>query len=71
MTAGFEIMPYKAMAGYYIRVTWEDGYWTSIDDSSTREPAFLTEADAQIWIDKESGEWLRHYKRAFPLTQDH
>jgi hypothetical protein len=48
--------PLKDFSGWYVLLTWPDGLEQQIDD-------FLTEAEAQAWIDDESAAWLVDAKR--------
>jgi predicted transcriptional regulator len=56
----FEVLPYKSMEGYYIRATWPDGRVQNIDDNTKAEPAFKTEAEAEVWIEDKSAGWLQN-----------
>ncbi len=59
MPVDFEAVPYKALHGYYVRVTWPDGRSLNIDDHSTSGPVFASEAEAELWISTQSDRWLR------------
>lgn len=48
--------PLKDFSGWYVLLAWPDGLEQQIDD-------FLTEAEAQAWIDDESAAWLVDAKR--------
>ena len=48
--------PLKDSSGWYVLLTWPDGLEQQIDD-------FLTEAEAEAWIDGESAAWLVDAKR--------
>jgi hypothetical protein len=43
--------PLKLTAGWYVLVTWEGGH-------EERVTPFLSEAEAQLWIEKSSAKWL-------------
>jgi len=58
MTPTFEIVPYKAMDGCYVRASWPDGHAVDIEDNSSPGPAFLTEDEAAHWIETQSVAWL-------------
>jgi hypothetical protein len=48
----FEIAPYKAMAGFFVRVTWPNGRFVDIDDYNFAGPAFASEQGAAEWLNR-------------------
>ena len=65
MTVNFEVVPYKAMAGYYVRATWPNGTTANIEDTTffSSKPAFETEEEAKEWIANKSASWLKRAKK--------
>jgi len=55
----FEVVPYKAMRGFYVRATWPSGRSVGIDDNASTGPAFESEEAAVDWIATQSADWLR------------
>ena len=59
MSPVFEVVPYKAMAGFYVRATWPNGRIVNIDDNNSASPAFASEEAAAAWIEGQAEGWLR------------
>ncbi len=54
----FEIVPYKAVPGFYIRATWPNGRTMHVEDLASDGPAFRTRAEAQAWIANPPPGWF-------------
>jgi hypothetical protein len=53
----FEARPLKSACGWYVRVAWPDGKRDHI-------PGFITQQEAQRWIDVKASSWLPERRTA-------
>ena len=58
MNPVLEIVPYKAMAGCFVRATWPNGRYVDFDDYKFAGPAFASVAAAAAWIERAEN-WFR------------
>jgi hypothetical protein len=52
MSPVFEVVPYKAVAGCFVRATWPSGRYDDFDDYKSPGPAFVSEEAATAWIER-------------------
>jgi hypothetical protein len=53
----FEARPLKSASGWYVRVAWPDGRRDHI-------PGFVTQLEAQRWIEVKASSWLSERRSA-------
>ena len=56
----FEARPLKSASGWYVRVAWPDGRRDHI-------PGFVTQLEAQRWIEVKAPSWLSE-RRSAPVA---
>jgi hypothetical protein len=57
LNPAFEVRPLKSASGWYVRVAWPDGKRDHI-------PGFITQQEAQRWIEVKSSSWLSERRSA-------
>jgi hypothetical protein len=57
---GFEVRRLKSASGWYVRVAWPDGKRDHI-------PGFVSQHEAQCWIEEKAPGWLSERCCATPL----
>ena len=60
----FQPVQFKDGSGYYVRVTWPDGFQEQIQDLNTGAPSFVSEAEALDWIENDSPDWIERHPRS-------